>query len=158
MKKMTKQYYPHIFDELDHIRNYLDSLFQQMQEPNPIALLPASHETDRKLLPMVLDNIRITVNEFDDEVVVTAEIVPGDLKKDIKIELLHPLALKIACVHREWKKEEKREYSICEQSLGYISQIVPLPSPVVEEGSKASIKDEILEVHLKKPKRAGELF
>lgn len=147
---MTKQYYEHIFDEFENIRNYMDSLFQQIQTTSPIALLPSSHKSDRKLLPGVLDNIRITVNEFDDEVIVTAEMIPGDLKKDIKIDLLNPLALKISCIHREWKKEEKKEFSMCEHNFGYLSQIVPLPTPVDEIGSNALYENGILEVHLKK--------
>ena len=147
---MTKRYYEYIFDELEDIRNYMDSLFQQIQETSPIALLPASHEPVRKLLPEVQDNLKISVTEYDDEVVVTAEMIPGDLIKDIKIELILPQALKISCVRREWKKEEKMEYSMCEHSFGYISQIVPLPASVKEEGSNASIKNGILEVHLKK--------
>ena len=151
---MTKQYYEYIFEELEDIRNYMDSLFQQIQETSPIALLPASHEPTRKLLPEVQDNLKITVTEYDDEVVVTAEMIPGDLIKDIKIELILPPALKICCVRREWKKEEKKEYSMCEHSFGYISQIVPLPAPVKEEGSNASFKNSILEVHLKKSTKA----
>jgi HSP20 family protein len=143
-----KQNYENIFDELESVRNYMDSLFQQLQETSPIALLPVSQEPSRKLLPGVLDNIKVTVSEYDEEVIVTAEMIPGDLKKNITIDLLHPLALKIACVRKEWKKEEKIDYSMCEHSFGYISQIIPLPSPVIEEGSNASYKNEILEVHL----------
>lgn len=149
---MSKQYYQHIFDELEGIRNYMNSLFQQMQETSPIALLPASHEPALKLLPGVLDNLKVTVNEYDDKVVVTAEMIPDYLKKEIKIDLLHPLALKISCVRKRWKKEEKIESSMCEHSFGYISQIIPLPSPVIEEGSHASYNKEILEVYLKKSK------
>jgi HSP20 family protein len=147
---MTRQYYEHIFDELEHIRDYMDSLFQKMQETSPVALLPASHESTRKLLPMVMDKLEFKVNESDDEVIVSVEMVPGDCKKDIKIEIIHPLALKISCVHREWKTEEKKMYSMCEQRYGYFSQIIPLPSAIVEEGSEASIKNEVLEIHLKK--------
>lgn len=128
----------------------MDSLFQQIQDTSPIALLPSTHESDKKLLTGVLDNVRITVSEYDDEIIVTAEMIPGDLKKDIKINLLNPLALEISCIHREWKREEKKEFSMCEHNFGYLSQIVPLPKPVDEIGSNALYENGILEVHLKK--------
>ncbi|PWR75957.1 Hsp20/alpha crystallin family protein [Methanospirillum stamsii] len=147
---MTKQYYEYIFEELEYMKNYMDALFQQIQEASPIALLPASHDPERKLLPGVQDNLKVNITEYEDEIVITAEMIPGDLKRDIKIDLIHPLALKISCVRREWKKEEKMEYSMLEHSFGYISQIVPLPKPVDESGSKALYKNGVLEVHLKK--------
>jgi len=150
---MTKQYYEYIFDELEYMRNYMDSLFQQIQETSPIALLPASHEPARKLLPGVQDNLKVTVTEYEDEIVVIAEMIPGDLKKDIKIDLIHPQALKISCARREWKREEKLEYSMLEHSFGYISQVVPLPKPVHESGSNALYKGGVLEIHLKKSEK-----
>lgn len=128
----------------------MDSLFQQIQKTSSIALLPASHDQGMKLLLGIQDTIRVTVNEYQDEVVVSAEIIPGDLKRDITIDLINPLSLKISSVRREWKREEKKEYSMCEHSYGYVSQIIPLPKPVKEDGSKAFYKNGILKVHLKK--------
>ena len=147
---MTRLYYQHVFDELEHMRNYMESLFQQIQETSPIALLPASDEQSRKLLPGVQDNLTISVMESDDEIIVTATMIPGDLNRDITIDLIHSKALKISCVRRDWKKEDKKEYSMCEHRYGYISQIISLPHPVIEEGSAASVKNGILEVRLKK--------
>jgi HSP20 family protein len=150
---MTKQIYEYIFEELENIRDYMDSLFQQIQETSPIVLLPPSHEPDRKLLPGVQDNLKVTVVEYDKEIVVTAEMIPGDLINDIKIDLIRSRALKISCIRREWKKEEKMEYCMCEHNYGYISQIIPLPAFVNEKGSNAQYKDGVLEVHLKKSQK-----
>ena len=147
---MTHWNYQDVFEELESMRNYMDSLFQQIQKTSPIALLPASHNQGMKLLPGIQDTIRVTVDEYRDEVVVTAEIIPGDLKRDITIELINPLDLKISSVRREWKRDEKKGYSMCEYSYGYISQVIPLPKPVKEDGSKAFYKKGILKVHLKK--------
>nr|WP_319540456.1 Hsp20/alpha crystallin family protein [uncultured Methanospirillum sp.] len=147
---MERLYFQHVYEELEVMRNYMDSLFQQIQESNPIPLLPSSSEPSRKLLPGVQDNLQIQIVEYKDEIVVSAEMIPGDLKRDITINLIHPMALQISCVRREWKKEDKIEYTMCEHSFGYISQIIPLPSPVTSEGTYASLKNGILKVHLKK--------
>lgn len=145
---MTRLHYQDVFDELERMRNYMDLLFQQIQENSPIALLPSCGESSRKLLPGVQDNLQVSVVEYDDEIVVTAEMIPGDLQKDIEISLIHPLALKISCVRREWKKEDNKGYSLCKHSFGYISQIIPLPEPVCEAGSTASYTKGILLVLL----------
>ena len=147
---MTKPYYQHILDEFEDIKNYMDSLFQQIQEISPIALLPSSYEPDRKLLPEVQVDLKVTVKEYDKEIVVTAEMIPGDLIEDIKIDIIQSRALKISCVRRKWKKEEKKGYSMCEHIYGYISQIVPLQAQVNEEGSNALYNNGVIEVHLKK--------
>ena len=146
---MTRWYYRNIYEELEDMRDYIDSLFQQIQETSPIALLPTS-QSGMKLLPGVQDNFRVTVIESDDEVVVTVEMVPGYLKKDITIDLLHSKALKISCEHRECKQEETMQYFQCEESFKSFTQIVPLLKPVTDEGSNASFRDNVLEVHLKK--------
>lgn len=150
---MTRLHYQHVFDELEYMRNYMDSLFVQIQKTSPIALLTDSHESTQKLLSGVPENLYVTVTESDDEVIVTAEMIPGDLKNDIKINLLHPLALNVSNIQREWKKEEKWEYSMYEHRFKSISRIIPLPAPVSEEGSNVSVKNGILIIHLKKSKR-----
>lgn len=146
---MTRWYYRNLFEELEDMRDYIDSLFQQIQETSPIALLPACQPM-MKLLPGIQDNFRVTVIESDDEVVVTMEMIPGYLKEDITIDLLHSKALKISCEYREFKQEETMGYSQCKESLGSFTQIVSLLKPVTEEGSNALFRDGFLEVHLRK--------
>lgn len=139
-----------MYEELEVMRNYIDSLFQEIQKSSPVPLLPSSSEPSRKLLPGVQDNLQIQIMESKDEIVVIVEMLPGDLKQDLTIDLIHPMALKISCVRREWKKEDKIEYTMCEHSFGYISQIISLPMSVSKEGTHASLKNGILNVHLKK--------
>ncbi len=86
---MERLYFQHVYEELEVMRNYMDSLFQQIQESNPIPLLPSSSEPSRKLLPGVQDNLQIQIVEYKDEIVVSAEMIPGDLKRDITINLIH---------------------------------------------------------------------
>lgn len=147
---MKRLYFQQVYEELEVMRNYMDSLFQQIQESSPILFLPSSDVPSRKLLPGVQDNLQIQLVESKDEIVVSAQMIPGDLKQDITIDLFHPMALKISCVRRKWKKKDKIEYIMCEHSFGYISQIITLPMPVSRDGIYTSLKNGVLKVHLKK--------
>jgi len=145
-------YYRSIFDELEDMRTHLDSLFRQMVEPAKTALLPEAGEKGR-MLPALRGNLRVDVVDHDDEVVVTADIIPGVAKKDITIDLINPQALEISCERKEEKKEEKEGYYMRERSFGSMTRIIPLPREVTEEGSTATFKNGVLEVHLKKTAR-----
>jgi HSP20 family protein len=92
----------------------------------------------------------VDVSEKDDEVVVTADIIPGVAKKDITLDLIGPQALEISCERKEEKKEEKEGYYMRERTFGSMTRIIPLPKPVTEEGSSSTFKNGVLEVHLKK--------
>ena len=146
---MERMYYRSVFDELEDMRAYVDSLFRQMVEPAKTALLPAAGEKT-KMLPAMRGNLRVDVVEHDDEIVVTADIIPGVAKKDIVLDLISPQALEISCERKEEKKEEKEGYYMRERSFGSMTRIVPLPHEVTEEASTASFRNGVLEVHLKK--------
>jgi HSP20 family protein len=128
----------------------MDSLFQQMNETSPFALLPAPGEPAEKMLPGLRGNLRVDVIEHDDEVVVTADVIPGVTKEDITLDLINPRSLKISCERKEEKKEEKEGYYLRERSFGSMTRIIPLPKAVTEDESSASFKNGVLEVHLKK--------
>nr|WP_320160542.1 Hsp20/alpha crystallin family protein [uncultured Methanoregula sp.] len=149
---MARIYYRSVFDELNDMREYMDTLFRQMAEPPGTALLPATGEP-AKMLPAATSNLRVDVSEQDDEVIVTADMIAGVTKKDITIDLINPQALEIACERREETKEENEGYYLQERTFGSMTRIVPLPKPVMEGGAKASLKNGILEIHLKKVTR-----
>jgi HSP20 family protein len=151
-ENMARIYYRSVFDELNDMRAYMDTLFQQMAEPTGTAMLPAAGEP-AKMLPAAKSNLRVDVSEHDDEVIVTIDMIPGVTKSDITIDLINPLALEIACERKEEKKEEREGYSMQERTFGSMARIVPLPKPVAEGGAKASLKNGILEIHLKKAHR-----
>ncbi len=146
---MDRWYYRSIFDELEDMKSYVDTLFQQMGEPIKTALLPAAGE-QVKMLPSLRGNLRVDVVEHEDEVVVTADMIPGISKKDIALDLINPKALEITCERKEEKKEEDEGYYMRERSFGSMTRIVPLPKPVTEDGSTASFRNGVLEVHMKK--------
>jgi HSP20 family protein len=150
---MARWYYKSIFDELDEMRNYMYALFQQMYETNPTALLPSAGESATKLLPVQPLRLRVDVVEQTDEVVVTADLIPGVTKKDISLDLINPQALEISWERKEEKKEEKEGYYLRERRFGSMTRIVPLPAPVTEDKATATVKNGVLEVHLKKTKK-----
>ncbi len=149
-KMMARWYYKSIFDELDEMRNYMDSLFREMYESNPIALLPAAGEVSPKLLPAQHTRLGVDVVQREDEVVVTADLAPGVTKKDVTLDLITPQSLEISWERKEEKKEEKEGYYLRERKFGSMTRVVPLPVPVTEDDAKATVKNGVLEVTLKK--------
>lgn len=147
---MAQWYYKSIFDELEDMRVYMDSLFRQMNEPGKTALLPAAGEMPAKMLPAQRGNLRVDVIEHEDEIIVTADMIPGVSKKDISLDLINPQALEIACERKEEKKEDREGYYMRERSFGSMTRIVPLPRAVTDDGASAAFKNGVLEVHLKK--------
>lgn len=146
---MVRHYYRSVFDELNEMREYMDTLFRNVSEPSRIALLPAAGE-QAMMLPLQKGGLRVDVTERDDEVVVTADMIAGISKKDITLDLISPQALEISAERREDKNEEKEGYYMRERTFGSMTRIVPLPKPVTDDGSKASFKNGVLEIRLKK--------
>jgi HSP20 family protein len=147
---MVRWYYRSLFDELEDMRNYMESLSRQLYDTSPIALLPASRESPAKMLPASRPPLHVDVAEKDDEVVVTADMIPGVSKTDIALELINPQALEISAERKDEKNEEKEGYYMRERTFGSMTRIVPLPKPVTEEGSSSTFKNGVLEIHLKK--------
>lgn len=146
---MERLYYRSVFDELEDMRAYVDSLLRRVVEPAGPALLPAAGG-QVKMLPFLRANLRVDVVEHDDEVVVTADIIPGVVKKDISLDLINPQALEISCERKEERKEENEGYYMRERSFGSMTRIVPLPGEVTEDGATATFRNGVLTVHLKK--------
>jgi len=150
---MVRWYYQSVFDELEEMRKYMESLSRQMYDTSPMVLLPAPAELGTKMLPAQRADLRVDVADTGREVVVTADMFPGVLKKDITLTLISPRALEISCERRDENQEEKEGYFLQERRFGCMTRIIPLPGPVSEEGSSASFRDGVLEVHLKKSEK-----
>ena len=150
---MVRWYYQSIFDELEEMRNYMESLSRQMYDTNPRVLLPGSVEPGTRMLLEERAGLRVDVADTKKEVVVTADMIPGVSKKDITLTLISPRVLKISCECKDENQKESEGYFMQEQRFGCMTRVIPLPQPVSEEGSSASFNDGILEVHLKKFKK-----
>jgi HSP20 family protein len=147
---MVRWYYRSLFDELEDMRNYMESLSRQMSGTNPVALLPATGDVAMKMLPAARTALRVDLTENDDEVVVTADMIPGVIKTEISLTLINAQTLEISCERREEKDVVEEGYSLRGRSFGSMMRIVPLPKPVTDEGSSSTFRNGILEVHLKK--------
>jgi HSP20 family protein len=154
-KTMWRRHYRSVFDELEDMRAYMDSLFRQFGEPGDVPLLPGGGEKG-ELAIMPKGHLRVDVTEDDDSVIVTADMMPGIDKKDITLDLISPQALQISCERKEEKKEEREGYYLHERRFGSMSRVVPLPQPVAESGASASFKNGVLEVRMKKQKKEAK--
>ncbi len=94
----------------------------------------------------------VDVYEKDNEVVVKAEI-PGMSKEDIQVNL----ANSTLTISGEKKTEEEikdQDYYRCERSFGSFTRSIELPAPVKTEGTTATFKDGLLEIHLPRAEAA----
>ncbi|WP_321506849.1 Hsp20/alpha crystallin family protein [uncultured Methanoregula sp.] len=108
------------------------------------------------MLPAIRGEFRIDEREHDDEVIVVADL-PGSAKEAVSLQLLNPRALEISCERTNESEEKGKDYYVRERVAGSMRRIVALPTGVSEEYSKASFRNGVLEVHLKKttvPERA----
>jgi HSP20 family protein len=147
---MIKWYYRSVFDELDDIRKYRELLNRQIYETNPTALLPAAGVSAVKMLPAQPMTFSVEVSENDDEVMVTATLTAGIMKEDIALYLINPLALEITCERTEERTDEEKGYFLHGCMSGSVRRIITLPEPVSDDGSSAIVRNDVLEVHLKK--------
>ncbi|KQC03603.1 MAG: hypothetical protein APR53_00830 [Methanoculleus sp. SDB] len=115
-------------------------------------LLPARISGERTALPTLpafQGDLRLDVREHDDEVIVVVDL-PGVEKEDVSVRLMSPGLLLISCERKAETEEKEEGYYMRERSYGSMSRSVPLPADVTEEGTTASFKNGVLEVHLKK--------
>jgi len=136
--------------EMEDMRAELDSLFQATSSGQ--RLLPAGGIGDR-MLPAIRGEFRVDVREHEDEVIVAADL-PGADKGDVSLQLINPRALEISCERSNESEEKNKGYYVRERVLGSMRRIVALPTDVTEENSKASFKNGVLEVRLRKTKIA----
>jgi HSP20 family protein len=147
---MVKWYYRSVFDELEDMRKYLEVLNRQIYETSPAALLPAAGGSARKMLPVPPTTSHVAVYENNDEVIITAGMSAGITRDNISLDLIDPRTLEISCARKNVVTDENGRYCLRERTFEVMTQEVSLPEPVTDEGSSATFKDGVLEVHLKK--------
>lgn len=137
-----------VWHEMDEMRAELDSMLRQMSSGG--RLLPAGGMGDR-MLPAIRGEFRVDIREHDDEVIVVADL-PGVNKDAVTLQLLNPRALEISCERNDEKEEKGEGFYMRERMFGSMGRVVALPSDVTENDAKASFKNGVLEVTLKKTK------
>ncbi len=151
---MRWRHYPFesMWREMEEMRSELDQLFSR-NIPADRFLLPGG--IGDRMIPAIRGEFRVDVREHEDEVIVVADL-PGVEKEMITITLVNPRALEISC-ERDRESEDTREgYYVRERNFGTMRRIVTLPTDVMEEDSRASFKNGVLEVVLHKVKGAGK--
>lgn len=101
------------------------------------------------------DAIRIPsvdMRETESELILTAEM-PGVSKDQLEVEV-NPKSLRLTGEAREEREEKEATYHRCERVYGRFERTIPLPTEVVTDKVKATLKDGVLEVHLPKTEHA----
>jgi HSP20 family protein len=137
-----------IWHEMEEMRAELDSLFRHTTTGNQ--LLHPGGISDR-MLPAIRGGFRVDVREHEGEVIIVADL-PGIEKEMVSLNLINPRALEISCERNKETEDKGEGYYVRERVSGSMRRIVALPTDVMEENSKASFRNGVLEVTLKKAK------
>ena len=130
------------------MRAELDSIFQTASTGNQL-LLPGGM-TDRRHQG-IHGVFRVDVREHEDAVIVVADL-PGVDKEAVSLHLINPRALEISCERNSETEKNEEGYYVRERAYGSLRRITALPSDVIEDTAKATFRNGVLEVTLKKAK------
>ncbi|MDH7593412.1 MAG: Hsp20/alpha crystallin family protein [Methanomicrobiales archaeon] len=132
-------------DMMAEMENRIASIMQDF-EPERLLPAPGFH---RRMLPALRGEFSVDVREHEDEVIVVADL-PGVEKDDVNLRLVDPRTLEISSERKGEKEKTEEGYYMRERVYGSMCRRVLLPADVTEEEAKASFKNGVLEVHLKK--------
>ena len=137
-----------LWKEFDEMMAEMENRFSSMMESS--RYLPSPGAPSR-IMPALKGECSVDIREHGDEVIIVADM-PGVEKGDIAIRLLSPNLLQIACERKQEIGEEQEEkgYYMRERIYGAMSRTIALPSDVSDEGTTATFKNGVLEIHLKK--------
>jgi len=96
-----------------------------------------------------LGNIRVDVHETDNEVVATCDIPGLQSKEDVNIDIENNVLKISGSINRTNEIKEENMHRR-ERYTGSFHRAITLPSPVSEEGIKATYKNGVLEVTMPK--------
>ena len=121
---------------------------ERMWGPAGVRVLPPGGLADR-MLPAIRGEFRVDVRELEDEVIVVADL-PGVEKEDVTVSLINPITLEISSEKKLESEEKEKDFFVRERFSGSMKRMVILPREVSEERVKASFKNGVLEIRLKK--------
>jgi len=145
---MVRRFHRSIYDELDELKASMDYLFQLALEPTDNPLLPAEEQTE--IVCQYPHNLNAEVTEHDDEVMVTVDMIPGIDTTVISVNLIDPATLKISCDRQEDESKRYDGYYQSEQRSFSLHHIISLPVSVTKNGARTTLKNGVLDLHLKK--------
>ena len=146
---MVRWYYQSVFDELEEMRTYMESLSRQMYETSPMVLLPGPTARNQAAAGTAYRS-PCRCGRYRQGSCCHGRHDSGDLQKGYHADPDRaPAPLKYPANAGTGIQEEKEGCFLRERRFGYMTRVITLPRPVSEEGSSASFKDGVLEVHLK---------
>jgi HSP20 family molecular chaperone IbpA len=148
VEKMVRRFHRSIYDELDELRASMDYLYQLALEPADDPLLPTGDAPD--IVCQSVHNLNAEVVEHDDDVTVTVDTVPGTVSSKISVDLMNENTLRITSYRDEEKTEDTNGNYLSERRSFSLHHIIPLPRQVMKHGARLSMRNGVLDIHLKK--------
>ncbi|MGA2918005.1 Hsp20/alpha crystallin family protein [Methanoregula sp.] len=145
---MVRRFHRSIYDELDELRASMDYLYQLALEPTDNPLLPGGDNPD--IVCQNIHRLNAEVTEHGDEVMVTVDTVPGTGSAKISVDLINEQTLKITCERVDERTGDTDGNTLREQRIFSLNHVIPLPGQVITNGAKMSLRNGVLDIHLKK--------
>ena len=145
---MVRRFHRSIYDELDELRASMDYLYQLALEPADNPLLPEGEAPD--IVCQSVHNLNAEVAEYNDEVTVTLDTIPGTGSTKISVDLINENTLRITCYREEDRPCDRNGNCPREQRSFSLHHVIPLPCQVIPSGAKMSLRNGVLDIHLNK--------
>ncbi len=145
---MVRRNHRSIYDELDELKASMDYLFQLALEPTDNPLLPK--EESSEILCCYPHNLNAEVSEYDDEVIVTLDMIPGMDTTVISVDLVNKYSLKISCKRHVDNGEVHDGNTPSVERFFSMHHLISLPCPVTKVRAGVTFKNGVLDLHLKK--------
>jgi HSP20 family molecular chaperone IbpA len=148
VKRMVRRFHRSIYDELDELRASMDYLYQFALEPADNPLLPGEENPD--IVCRYMHTLNAEVAEHDDEVIVTVDTINGTGSSKLSVDLINENTLQITSYRDEEKTEDTNGNCLREQRSFSLHRLIPLPGHVMNHGARLSLRNGVLDIHLKK--------
>ncbi|PWA08426.1 heat-shock protein Hsp20 [Pueribacillus theae] len=99
--------------------------------------------------------VRVDVHETDTEVVATCDIPGLEKKEDVNIHIENNMLNISGSINRTNEVKDENMHRK-ERFFGRFHRSIPLPSPVSQEGVKATYRNGVLEVRMPKEKEGNQ--
>ena len=145
---MVRRYHRSIYDELDELKASMDYLFQLALEPTDNPLVP--EEASSEIVCRYAHTLNAEVSEFDDEVMVTVDMIPGMDTTAISVDLVNKDSLTISCDRMDEDVKGEEGFPQADQRSFSVHHLIRLPVPVTTSGARTTLKNGVLDLCLKK--------
>jgi HSP20 family molecular chaperone IbpA len=145
---MVRRTHRSIYDELDELRASMDYLYQLALEPADNPLLPEGDVPD--IVCQSVHNMNAEVAEHEDEVTVTLDMITGTGNSKISVDLINQNTIRITCTLEEERTGDNTGNCLHERRSFSLHHVIPLPCQVIPGGARLSLKNGVLDIHVKK--------